>query len=125
LYTFRVSGVPVSLRESAVADLILGLVNDLGGRPGVDYKVAYNVTWDALCAGGLVSGEGNVSLEEIQALHGYTKYTLSFLLGKGQLAASRPPQMKGGHRPVIINKADLDYYLSHKKAKGRPLKKES
>jgi excisionase family DNA binding protein len=122
VYTFRILDPPKGLPPKEAAALVEASVRALGGRPGVDWPVAYNVPWVKLRDGDVSSEEGAVPVEEAASILGLTRETVYADLAQGRLASTRPPQMKSGHRPHLINLKDLRHYQAHKPPRGRPKK---
>jgi hypothetical protein len=122
VYTFRILDPPKGLDPKEAGVLVEASVRALGGRPGVDWPVAYNVPWVKLRDGDVASEEDAVPLEDAAALLGLAPYTLYQDLALGRLASTRPPQMKTGHRPHLINLKDLRHYKAAKPPRGRPRK---
>jgi hypothetical protein len=125
IYTFRIYDVPVRHKAGHVADLVLEKILAQKGRPGVDYNLAYNISWERVRDGSIVSDFETVTSEKACEILGMTWTKLRAELSDGRVASTRPPQSKTGNRPHVFNKADLDYYLAHKKPRGRPPKRDA
>lgn len=124
IYTFRVLDVPEEIETKTVGELLAGLVRNLGGRPGVDYGVAFNIPWQKLSAGELASDEALLSRDEACRLLGISNSYLSEETARGLLAACTPPKRGTGMRPNCYNMSDVKYYQTVKKSRGRPRKGE-
>jgi hypothetical protein len=123
IYTYRIYNVPERYKSWQVGDRLIQKFLQLEGRPGVAFETAYNIPWETLRDGSIVSAQESFTFDEAMKFIGCAKTTLQDLLSKGKIAVTRIPQVTSGPRPVTINKTDLEYFLAHKRSRGGQPKK--
>jgi hypothetical protein len=126
LFTFRVFDCPPEKTSEEIGQLIVDDFIRLDRLPNTGlapWTIAYNVTYDQLASNGIVSLDGNISINEAARIAERTIDTIEKAISDKKLATSRPPISRGGTRPHVINRADFQYYLDHRQRRGRPEKK--